>query len=431
MIVNRVQASVLASFACAFLVAGRNCVADDGVIWAWPDNHTGNQPYLYVPADLGPVISIGAGRSFSCAVVYPGMVRCWGNNPYGQCDVPMDLGVIRHVGLGGDHVVAIRSDGTLRCWGDNRKGQCNVPPGLGICIDADAGDDFTAALTASGVIHCWGGNYYGQCNVPVWTRIPVMISVGTYHSVVLFSDGGVACWGEGSSQQCTVPSTLAPLTQVAAAGNATIGLTGQGSIVQWGAGGNTYGIPSGSNFVKIAAGMYVKLALHQDGTVQAWGGYVYGEDGVPPGLTGITAIAGGGRFALAAREATDLDSDGVPNASDNCRMVPNPLQEDCDHDGIGDACETVTDCNGNGVDDDCDIALGNATDFNSNGIPDVCECASDLNANHWVNGADLGVLLAFWGPRSSAFPAADLTNDGDVNGADLGYLLNAWGPCPN
>jgi len=257
-----------------------------------------------------------------------------------------------------------------------------------------------------------------------------MVSVGSFHSAVLFSDGGVKCWGEARSQQCVVPSNLAPLTQVAAAGSATVGLTGQGSIVQWGENGNMYGVPSGSGFIKIAAGMYVKLALHQDGTVQVWGGFVYGENGIPPGLTGITDIAGGNRFALAAREATDLDSDGVANVSDNCRMIPNPLQEDCDRDGIGDTCETVTDCNGNGVDDDCDIARDDATDFNSNGIPDVCECASDLNADHRVNGADLGVLLAFWGPRSTAFPAADLTNDGVVSGADLGMLLSAWGSCP-
>ena len=92
MIVNRVPASVLASFACAFLVAGRNCVADDGVIWAWPDNHNGNQPYIYVPSDLGPVMGVSAGGMFSIATFYPGTVRCWGDNAYGQCDTPSDLG---------------------------------------------------------------------------------------------------------------------------------------------------------------------------------------------------------------------------------------------------------------------------------------------------------------------------------------------------
>jgi 1,4-alpha-glucan branching enzyme len=48
----------------------------------------------------------------------------------------------------------------------------------------------------------------------------------------------------------------------------------------------------------------------------------------------------------------------------------------------------------------------------------------DLNGDGWVNGADLGMLLAAWG---TADPRADLDDNGSVNGADLGMLLGAWG----
>ena len=34
----------------------------------------------------------------------------------------------------------------------------------------------------------------------------------------------------------------------------------------------------------------------------------------------------------------DLDMDGVPDASDNCLGIDNPLQEDSNADGFGDAC---------------------------------------------------------------------------------------------
>ena len=46
----------------------------------------------------------------------------------------------------------------------------------------------------------------------------------------------------------------------------------------------------------------------------------------------------------------DLDSDGVPDSSDNCVNTPNADQNDCDQNGIGDACEAdMSDCNGNGI----------------------------------------------------------------------------------
>ena len=61
----------------------------------------------------------------------------------------------------------------------------------------------------------------------------------------------------------------------------------------------------------------------------------------------------------------------------------------------------------------------------------LCICPADFNNDGEVNGADLGILLAYWGPCTGLPCFEDLNNDGEVNGADLGLFLSMWGPCPN
>ena len=54
-------------------------------------------------------------------------------------------------------------------------------------------------------------------------------------------------------------------------------------------------------------------------------------------------------------------------------------------------------------------------------------CDADFNGDGVVDGADLAVLLAQWGPFEAI---GDLDDDGAVGGSDLGLLFTAWGPCP-
>jgi len=60
-------------------------------------------------------------------------------------------------------------------------------------------------------------------------------------------------------------------------------------------------------------------------------------------------------------------------------------------------------------------------------------CTGDIFANGIVDGADLGALLSYWGPRTSdPFSiACDLDGNGVINGADLGLVLSNWGLCPS
>jgi hypothetical protein len=105
------------------------------------------------------------------------------------------------------------------------------------------------------------------------------------------------------------------------------------------------------------------------------------------------------------------------------------LGPDCNHNFVPDDIEP--DCNANAIPDSCDITNETSTDYGHDGIPDECQCFADLNGSHAVDGADIGIILAFWGPTSPTFPMSDINRDGQVNGADLGLLLANWGPCPN
>ena len=75
------------------------------------------------------------------------------------------------------------------------------------------------------------------------------------------------------------------------------------------------------------------------------------------------------------------------------------------------------------VDDQFVVVVGGGTPPDS--------CPADLNDDTFVDGNDLGVMLAAWGdcPASGACPA-DLNDDTFVDGNDLGLLLAAWGSCP-
>jgi formylglycine-generating enzyme required for sulfatase activity len=59
-------------------------------------------------------------------------------------------------------------------------------------------------------------------------------------------------------------------------------------------------------------------------------------------------------------------------------------------------------------------------------------CVGDVAVDGRVDGGDLGVLLANWGPVTSTAlsRACDFDNSGQVDGADLGGLLAGWGACP-
>ncbi len=69
-------------------------------------------------------------------------------------------------------------------------------------------------------------------------------------------------------------------------------------------------------------------------------------------------------------------------------------------------------------------------DFVDLGGNDICVCNGDLNADGQIDGADLALLLGYWGECGNGnCVVADLNADGVIGGADLAILLGSWGLC--
>ncbi len=81
----------------------------------------------------------GESRAHSCVVLTGGVVRCWGNNEYGQLgyghtnnigddenpasagDVNVG-GIVTQIAVGRIHTCALLNTGAVRCWGNNEHG---------------------------------------------------------------------------------------------------------------------------------------------------------------------------------------------------------------------------------------------------------------------------------------------------------------------
>ncbi len=127
----------------------------------------------------------------------------------------------------------------------------------------------------------------------------------------------------------------------------------------------------------------------------------------------------------------DLDGDGVANLLDNCETDYNPLQEDADNDGIGDACLEELDGDGwNDSVDNCPEDFNpDQADADGDNVGDVCDCAPNDGGSYGVvdevenlaiaTGAELG-----WSPQQFEKGPGTVY---DVCTQDLGELRSSGG----
>ena len=327
-----------------------------------------------MPTDPSPVSAISRASAFEAAITSAGIARCRGQNNYGQCNVPADLGTITAISAGQDHVVALTTAGTVRCWGANYAGQSSVPVDIGLAQRVSAGGLHSMALTAAGVVRCWGSNFDGQSTVPAGLGAVAAIDAGDRHTAVVTAGGTVRCWGFNVYGQCSVPVGLTA-TAVAAGDNHTVALTAAGTVVSWGL--NSSGqcdSPAGlAGVVDVDTGREHTVALTASGIVRCWGRNVEGQCTVPVGIGRAVAVAAGGNGTSVI--------DG----------------RDCDANGVIDSGELSTrDCNGNGRHDCWDAADGIVVeDCDSNGIGDACEKQLSISVGRYASPIGFGLPVTF------------------------------------
>jgi hypothetical protein len=141
-----------------------------------------------------PIVSVAAGRFFTCAVGgTAGNVYCWGANDRGQLGVqnaqggatPVQIPGISAVSVSAReaHVCARLMNETVACWGANDAGQVGdgtltdqatpyVVEGAGGAPIADVkevsvGPEHSCVLLTGGTVTCWGSSYNGQIGTGV------------------------------------------------------------------------------------------------------------------------------------------------------------------------------------------------------------------------------------------------------------------------
>jgi alpha-tubulin suppressor-like RCC1 family protein len=144
----------------------------------------GTRPVPTAVSGITTAVEVTTGLSFTCARLFSGIVRCWGNNENGQLgnnsttnsETPVTVQEISGaiaVSAGNSHACAVVTGGSVYCWGSNDDGQLGnfstadspIPvkvAGITNAVSVAAGRSFSCARLNDGSVSCWGDNRDGQ-----------------------------------------------------------------------------------------------------------------------------------------------------------------------------------------------------------------------------------------------------------------------------
>ncbi|HKO52278.1 MAG TPA: hypothetical protein VJV79_31435 [Polyangiaceae bacterium] len=253
-------------------------VLDDSSATCWGQNDVGQlglgstMPVseAQTPAQTGAIslganaVSVGAGASFSCALLAGGKVRCWGSGNLGRLGtgtavgnvgdtelpssladaglVPIVTGAtVVDLKVGNSHSCVLLSTDRLECWGQNTTGAVGIgdvsnigdnesPATFGVSefgqgerVQSFAlGFNATCAIVAGQGLRCWGLNTSGQAGYPRIDNLGInstttpsvlgQVNVGSGRTVksayagtsdtcAILDNDAVKCWGWNNTGQ--------------------------------------------------------------------------------------------------------------------------------------------------------------------------------------------------------------------------------------
>ncbi len=460
--------------------------ADDGTVWCWGRNESGqigdgsttDRPLPVQAMGVTGATALSAGTSHTCAIV-AGSVMCWGHNDSGQLGdgstsdarvavTAMGVAGATAIAAGDEHSCAVVNGGVW-CWGHNNSGQLGATgpdhampeqvAGLSNIKSIAAGGDTTCAVDTSGSLWCWGDNSVGQLGLGTGgpmtqstpTQVPGLsgiagVGVGNseYPTTCAFTSGGaVYCFGHGGEGEIGNSQTQDQSTPV------------------------QLGIPA--TIVEISVGQQHVCAVDSNNLMWCWGdgndnrldnngGYSNSSPDVAL-FPDVAHVAAGGDFTCAMDSASSIDcvgddrrgqlGDGRHLSQDAPVAVANLAGVSSIGLGQGHVCAIVSgalQCWGD--DDDGQVGTGVVIDAvvaptavagaaTIKTVVGACEhtCALDAagNVSCWGKnqygelGDGTNTYRAFPAPVALGGPASQISIGCEASCAIVGGILMCWG----